>query len=140
MESNRKDDISAGFQASESASYLFSIALQQDRNTNIATDKYFGGSTIINGGTTLNYNINVSDTLPSRISGSGTFNKTGSGTLSVTGDQSGFSGIANINGGILNFNKTTTTDKFFAGITNVNANSTLEYTTGINDTLIRKIL
>ena len=37
MESNRKDDISAGFQASESASYLFSIAFQQDRNTNIAT-------------------------------------------------------------------------------------------------------
>lgn len=37
MESNRKDDISAGFQASESASYLFSIALQQDRNTNIRT-------------------------------------------------------------------------------------------------------
>ena len=37
MESNRKDDISAGFQASESASYLFSIALQQGRNTNIAT-------------------------------------------------------------------------------------------------------
>ena len=108
-------------------------------NKNNATDKYFGGSTIINGGTTLNYNINVSDTLPSRISGSGTFNKTGSGTLSVTGDQSGFSGIANINGGILNFNKTTTTDKFFAGITNVNANSTLEYTTGINDTLNGKI-
>ena len=108
-------------------------------NKNNTTDRYFGGSTIINAGTTLNYNTLIDDTLPSRISGRGTFNKTGTANLQISGDQSGFSGTANINAGKITFNKTTTTDKYFSGTTQIAANSTLEYVTAVNDTLAGKL-
>lgn len=102
-------------------------------NKTTANDKFFGGSTAINSGTSLSYNTTVADTLPSRISGGGIFNKTGNAALTINNDQSGFGGTANINAGKIIFNKASSTDKFFTGTTNIA--SILDFNLGIGETL-----
>lgn len=57
----------------------------------------------------------------SNISGSGTFNKTGAGTMVLTGNSSSFSGNVNVNGGTLQVNSSAS----LGGTTTVNSGGTL---------------
>ena len=100
-------------------------------NNNSATDSYFGGKTIINANTTLEFVNNENGDLTSDLSGSGVFNKTGPKELEIKGEQKNFTGIVNITGGKMSF--TTGTDKSFFNSSAINILgsgevSSLEYT------------
>ena len=74
--------------------------------TQSANDKFFNASQIsISENGTLDYTINDSATL-SPITGMGTLVKNGSGTVNLTGDNSGFGGLVDINEGTVSYDST----------------------------------
>lgn len=77
------------------------------------------GDIFIATGAALAFNRSNNFTSTSALSGNGIFNKLGTGSLTYTGDGSGFSGTTNINAGTLAVNGS------LAGSTNVNSGGTL---------------
>ena len=67
----------------------------------------------------------------------GTFIKDGAGSLKLTGDNSEFSGSAQIKKGILNYIADNDTDSYFKGSTTISADGTLQAT--INDKTVSEI-
>ena len=87
------------------------------------TDKYISGNTIIKEGATLVYNNKETETIAGKIqsetAGSGRFVKIGTGDLIITGDNSGFEGIAQYEEGNIQYTQTTGS-KYFAGQSIIN--------------------
>ena len=82
----------------------------------------------------LNY-TNSSNSVLNNISGNGLLNKGGQGALTVSGDNSGFSGTADITEGTLIFDGTSG-NKFFANDSKVNLNAnSLNYTAQSSENL-----
>lgn len=103
---------------------------------NSDSDEYFSGNTIINAGATFESRLNAEDTLTiSKFQGKGTFLKTGSATLTLTGDQSVFEGITLIEGGKIVFDKLNEDDKYFSGQTVIEDNKTLEFNIAADEEL-----
>ena len=103
-------------------------------------DSFFGGQIIMSAGTTLDYNAAIDDVLSGKIEGSdATIRKTGAGTLTLSGDNSGFSGNTVIKEGSIIFNKETSEDKFFVGSTEIQSGASLEYALSENDSLNGKL-
>lgn len=69
--------------------------------------KYISGLTKISNGATLEYNTEASDTTLSNVSGYGTVNKTGAGTLNFVRDDKFNGNIISDDGGTLNVNDST---------------------------------
>ena len=99
------------------------------------TDSYFKGSTTISADGTLQATINESAgenqtiaNIKSENDGNGTFIKQGAGSLKLTGDNSEFSGSAQIKKGILNYIADNDTDSYFKGSTTISADGTLKTT------------
>ena len=81
--------------------------------------------------------MNIADTLSSSInnlSGGGTVNKNSTGSLTLTGDNSGYNGQFNINGGTAYFTKNSDTD-YISGTTSVAQGAVLDYMANADDTL-----
>ena len=100
---------------------------------NLDTDKYFSGSTTISQNGVLQATINdktVSEisNIISENAGDGTFIKQGAGSLKLTGDNSEFSGSAQIKEGVLNYIADNNTDSYFKGSTTISADGTLQAT------------
>ena len=95
-------------------------------------DSFIGGSVNIAGGAKLSMQINSGDNINpqtiNNVSGAGELVKLNSGTLNMTGDNSGFNGILSIDEGILAFTKKDT-NSYISGITDINSNASLDYTT-----------
>ncbi len=107
---------------------------------NDASDKYFSGNTVITGILEAEIAQGISTTvsnISSSADGLGTFNKTGDGTLNLTGNNNNFTGVTNIEKGILAF--TTGIDNYVSGITNIKFDGILEYTVndGLNDNITK---
>ena len=105
-----------------------------------ASDKYFSGNTVITGILEAEIAQGISTTvsnISSSADGAGTFNKTGDGTLNLTGNNNNFTGVTNIEKGILAF--TTGVGDYVGGITNIKSDGTLEYTVndGLNDNITK---
>ena len=107
------------------------------------TDSYFKGSTTISNGAalqaTINENVN-NQTITNIISenaGVGTFIKDGKGTLNLEGNNSTFSGSAQIKEGVLNYIANLDTDKYFSGSTTISNGAALQAT--INDKTVSEI-
>ena len=98
-------------------------------NKNTASDRYFAGETAIKDGAELEFNIaaGLSESTFINASGNGDFRKTGSGTLDLTGDNSGFTGDLFVDEGLLTFTEGTGKAFFDAASINIQ-NSGLEYT------------
>ena len=64
--------------------------------------KYFGGDTNINENGELVVKTNNGTTLP-KVNGNGTVTKEGSGDLTLSGDNTGFNGNLDVEGGALKF-------------------------------------
>ena len=99
------------------------------------TDSYFKGSTTISADGTLQATINESAgenqtiaNIKSENDGNGTFIKQGAGSLKLTGDNSEFSGSAQIKEGVLNYIADNDTDSYFSGTTTISADGTLKTT------------
>ena len=101
-------------------------------------DSFIGGSVNIAGGAKLSMQINSGDNINpqtiNNVSGAGELVKLNSGTLNMTGDNSGFNGILSIEEGILAFTKKDT-NSYISGITDINSNASLDYTTNTEVTL-----
>ena len=97
--------------------------------TKTNTDTYLGGTTNIEQNGTLEFNINENkeENVNGNIQGSGTFTKTGQGSVNLSNDNSNFSGTTQLNQGKIVFNKTADNDKYFSGTTKINNNATLEF-------------
>ena len=95
-------------------------------------DSFIGGSVNIADGAKLSMQINSGDNINpqtiNNVSGAGELVKLNSGTLNMTGDNSGFNGILSIEEGILAFTKNDT-NSYISGITDINSNASLDYTT-----------
>lgn len=101
-------------------------------------DSFIGGSVNIAGGAKLSMHINSGDNINpqtiNNVSGAGELVKLNAGTLNMTGDNSGFKGILSIDEGILAFTKNDT-NSYISGITDINSNASLDYTTDTEVTL-----
>ena len=101
-------------------------------------DSFIGGSVNIADGAKLSMQINSGDNINpqtiNNVSGAGELVKLNSGTLNMTGDNSGFNGILSIEEGILAFTKKDT-NSYISGITDINSNASLDYTTNTEVTL-----
>ena len=114
-----------------------------DKNTE--SDIYFGGTTMLNKGAELVFDLDLSEKINGALTGDGSFTKKGEGTLVMTGDNSLFTGETTVeNGGIL-FKKESENDKFFAGTVNLvkdetnNQNGMLEFNLAANETISGQI-
>ena len=99
---------------------------------------YFGGETTINENGTLNYITTEDDTINGTVNGSGTLNKYGIKTLTLSGDNSKFTGHAHLYEGYTEFTKTDSTN-YLGGQTTIHENAQLEYNTAIDDKVNGKI-
>ena len=101
-------------------------------------DSFIGGSVNIADGAKLSMQINSGDNINpqtiNNVSGAGKLVKLNAGTLNMTGDNSGFNGILSIDEGILAFTKKDT-NSYISGITDINSNASLDYTTNTEVTL-----
>ena len=101
-------------------------------------DSFIGGSVNIADGAKLSMQINSGDNINpqtiNNVSGAGELVKLNAGTLNMTGDNSGFNGILSIEEGILAFTKSDT-NSYISGITDINSNARLDYTTNTEVTL-----
>ena len=88
-----------------------------------SSDTYILGNTNIGSGNTVTITNNRSDITTGTFSGNGTLNKEGGKDMTLTGDNSKFTGTANINNGSVIFNSDNT--KYISGTTNINQNGTL---------------
>ena len=98
-------------------------------------DGYFNGVTQIDNGAALVY-TNTQDDHINGLTGQGTFTKNGEGTANLSGNNSGFTGVANITEGSLNYNKTDANESFIAGQTiltnSANLTFDLDYAETVN--------
>jgi len=101
-----------------------------DKNTE--TDLQLGGNTLVNAGGTLEYDLEIDDEIKGNVFGEGNFEKTGSATLTLSGNNSGFKGTTTIKEGTIAFEKTEN-NTYLGGNTIIESNATLEYTTTQND-------
>ena len=96
---------------------------------------YFNGVTQIDNGAALVY-TNTQDDHINGLTGQGTFTKNGEGTANLSGNNSGFTGVANITEGSLNYNKTDANESFIAGQTiltnSANLTFDLDYAETVN--------
>lgn len=102
--------------------------------TNFVKEKntaFFGGDVVID--SVLNYTANADETLDGAISGSGTINKDGAQTLTLT--NSTFSGTANVSEGTLAVTSANQNAADFDFTANISNNAALKYTAGANSTL-----
>ena len=101
-------------------------------------DSFIGGSVNIADGAKLSMQINSGDNINpqtiNNVSGAGELVKLNAGTLNMTGDNSKFNGILSIDEGILAFTKNDT-NSYISGITDINSNARLDYTTATEVTL-----
>ena len=105
-------------------------------NKTDGNDSYLGGTTTINNGGTLDFNLAVDETLSGgKIFGDGDFQKSGTGTLTVSGDNSGFTGDTTITGGSIIFDKQTENDIYFGGNTSIESGAELEFALGADETI-----
>ncbi len=104
-------------------------AIQVDAGTLVIAEAGTINGKIAVGANRLTLNSASAQTLSGAITGTGTFNQNGSGLLTLTGVNSGstgqFSGIANINAGILAVNGTFGNSVTNSAVINVNAGGTL---------------
>lgn len=105
---------------------------------NSADDTYIAGTTVINSSSDAEINNNISDITGGTFEGSGTLTKTGDKDLKISGDNSKFTGNANIEEGSLTFTVNDASDKYFTGTTNINEKGILVVDTN-TDTAILKI-
>ena len=101
-------------------------------------DSFIGGSVNIADGAELSMQINSGDNINpqtiNNLSGAGELVKLNAGTLNITGDNSAFTGTLSIEEGILAFTKNDT-NSYISGITDINSNARLDYTTATEVTL-----
>ena len=100
-----------------------------------STSDYISGTTEIAQNSELEYNTNKSDSVLNNISGNGTINKTGSGTLNFTRDDNFNGKIISAGSGILNVNDQTSDSKLLNML--VSEGSTINYITN-SDYIIDK--
>ena len=97
-------------------------------------DSFVSGDVLIGQNSALEMEISnsaVSESITQNInnvSGTGKFIKSGQGTLNLGGDNSGFTGTAQINAGSLNYLADNNTDKYFLGATKISENAKLNLT------------
>lgn len=138
----KSDDNSAKFIKNDGAKFTLigdNSDFQGTANLNAGTTNFvkdndtsfFGGNVVI--GSILNYTANADETLNGAISGSGTINKGGAQTLTLT--NSTFSGTANISEGTLDVTSANQRANDFDFTANISNNAALKYTAGANSTL-----
>lgn len=88
-------------------------------------DNFILGHTHINDNKSVELNTNLNNTAVGTFSGTGTINKTGTYDLSLSGNNSAFTGTTNIEEGSLTFTEKSNNDKYFAGKTNISSDGTL---------------
>ena len=93
---------------------------------NTATEK---GDDIYSTGT-LNFKGTMNTNITGGIAGSGTINKQESGTLSLKGDNAGYTGTTNIEAGKILYTKASDADSYLGGTTKINTDGTLEFNIG----------
>ncbi len=102
------------------------------------TNGFVSGSVNLSKDTILNMTNTLEEHIQ-KMSGAGTFNKDGVGNVTLTGDNSGFSGIANINDGSLTYvYEAEATNKYFGGETRL-GDATLNVNVKSGSTQIRNI-
>ena len=74
-------------------------------NKTLNKESYIKGETIINENGELEFCLRRDETLTGKITGNGTFTKTKDSTLTISGDQSGFTGTVNLNEGTIALGK-----------------------------------
>lgn len=99
-----------------------------------ADDTYIGGTTTVNSGAELVYNLKADDTVSGNINGDGTFIKAGSAVLNVTGDNSAFSGKTDIQSGILRYTQSAGSS-YFSGTTSVQNGAVFEFVNSDTDSV-----
>ena len=105
-------------------------------NKGSANDSYINGSTTINENGKLSYNLSVDETLTGgKINGNGTFEKTGDANLTLSGDNSAFTGTTNIEDGKIIFDKQTADDIYLGGTTNIKKDGALDFVLGVDETI-----
>ena len=104
-------------------------------NQTDAGDSYINGNTYIANGNSAIINTTLSDTTAGTFSGTGTIEKNGTYDLSFSGNNTNFTGTANINEGSLTFNADSEDDRYFRGQTNIGDNSTLVINNSVGTTL-----
>ena len=87
---------------------------------------YFSGNTTINENGTLEYNLTANETLAGTISGTGTFQKTGNGTLNLSGANKGFAGETQLQSGVINYVQSNG-GSYFGGNTVIAADAVLNF-------------
>lgn len=102
-----------------------------------ADDTYLGGQTVIAEKGRLEYNMAVDGILTGnqKISGTGVFAKTGSGNLTVNGQNDSFTGLVSIEEGVLNYIQSQPDGTYFGGITEISLGAILNYTNTADDIL-----
>ena len=97
-------------------------------------DSFVSGDVLIGQNSALEMKISnsaVSESITQNInnvSGTGEFIKSGQGALNLGGDNSGFTGTAQINAGSLNYLADNNTDNYFSGATKISENAELNLT------------
>jgi len=104
-------------------------------NQTDAGDSYISGTTNV-GASSVTLNIDKGNTTAGNFVGTGTITKTGAKDISVSGDNSGFTGNVNINNGAISYNADNT--KYFGGNTIIEKDGGLKVTTN-NGTKLSKI-
>lgn len=138
----KSDDNSAKFIKHDSGEFTLvgnNSGFQGTANLNAGTTNFvkenntsfFGGNVVID--SVLNYTANEDETLDGAISGSGTINKDGAQTLTLT--NSTFSGTANVSEGTLAVTSANQNAADFDFTANISNNAALKYTAGANSTL-----
>lgn len=100
-------------------------------NLDTADNALSAGSVVIND-STLNLSTTAGATVGASLSGNsaGVINKNGTGTLLLTGSNSGYNGTLNVNAGEVDFNAASgTRDSYISGTTNLGSGSTLKLNT-----------
>lgn len=124
---------------------IYTSANMHILETNFAnnTDKNGKNDIYISGPfTNVNYEIAAghSGNILSGLGGNGVFNKTGEGTLNLSGRNNGFFGTLNIlNGSEVIFTQTDSTDSYISGITNIAENGKLTLNNDKSDIIIGSI-
>lgn len=95
-------------------------------------DTYITGGTHISQNGTVAVNANKSDLNTGAFSGNGTLDKAGSNKLVLSGDNSQFTGTANIKEGEVEFTSSSSSDRYLNGTTNISEDGILTLNTGVN--------